>query len=224
MSDRHGVRAEDVLSMTEGMGRGCEILSRAKETTPRRILLPSPKHKNLCTNIFRNTRLEPASSCAHMQKSHCRPGEGTMDSHVSNPKQTPKRGTLTHWGWGAPSWQTPVVPRSLFSAGPAQSTFYTAENPQGDVHCHRARVTRTCHTCHQPSQGISSLLPALSNVWAGCRAQTSCHDHQICHSKPGLYHTELLWLQVHDTSQCFQIWWEHKEIIQLLKKGWSQQR
>jgi len=40
-----------------------KILSNTKETTPRSILLPSSKHKNLCTNILRNTSLDSVQLC-----------------------------------------------------------------------------------------------------------------------------------------------------------------
>lgn len=161
MSDRHGMRA-DVLSITEGMGKGCEILSRAKETTPRRILLPSPKHKNLCTNIFRNTCLEPAGSCAHVQKSHCKPGEGTMDSHISNPRQTPKKGAPkrdTHTlGVGSTILTNPCGAKdSLFSAGPAQSTFYTAE-PEPTGGCALSPCQGDTDVSHVPPNQPRHLL------------------------------------------------------------------
>lgn len=143
------------------MASGCESLSRAKETTLRRTLLPSPKHKNLCTNIFRNTILEPASSCAEIPLRAMRRYNGQPHHEFqTNPKKTPKRNThalgvgsiiLTKSLW--------CQGQSLFSAGPAQSP--PEPEPTGHVQCHHG-VTRAT----KPAKALphSSCLPSARAV------------------------------------------------------------
>lgn len=140
-----------------------------------------------------------------------------MDSHVINSKPNPKKGAPkrhTHaLGVGSIILQNPCGAKDSFCLVQGQvrarCPFCTAEpGPAGGCAlspCQGAPDVSQFLSCHQTSQGIPSLLlPALSKGGADCRPQTFCHDHHICHLKPGLYHTELLRLRVHDTSRCYQ--------------------
>lgn len=126
------------------------------------------------------------------------------------PKREAQRDTLVHWAGEHHPDNPPVVPRTVLvqcRASPEHDALFTlqSQSPRGmsavTMPGRSRRVTIPVVPPKQPRHFLTApACPQQGLGWS--RPQSCCHDHHICHVKPGLHRTELL--QVHGTSQWYQ--------------------